>query len=284
MIVAGSTSQSLAAEMAGATDHQLADVRYQTFPDGERIVRLDTEGVRPDHAVVVAATTSDAAHVEVLQLQDAAREVGAEHVTTVLPYVGYARQDEVFEPGEPLSARAVARALSTGTDRVVTVNPHEPGVCGFFDVPATAVDAGPRLGDALPSGLTDPLFLAPDESALDLSQTVQARYGTGATDHFVKTRVDPTTVEIEPQEATVTDRDVILVDDMVATGSTMCEAIDVLTARGVNDVYVACIHPLLVGNARLRLARAGVKSVVGTDTVERPESEVTVAPTIAAEL
>ncbi len=283
MIVAGSHSQALAAELAAVTGEGLAGVAYEQYPDGEGLARLAglDEG---DRAVVVAATVSDAAHVELLQLQDAAREAGAREVTTVLPYMGYARQDRAFEAGEPVSARAVARAVSTGADRVLTVNPHEAAVCDYFDVPAEAVDAGGRLAEPLPADLADPLFLAPDDGAVGLARSVAGAYGRGETDHFEKTRHAGDEVEIEPSDAAVAGRDVVLVDDIVATGSTMCETVRVLHDRDAERVYTACVHPLLVGGARLKLARAGVEAVYGTDTVERDVSAVSVAPAVAEAL
>jgi len=283
MIVAGSNSQALAGQLAATTGQGVAGVTYERHPDGETIVRVD--GVDPgDRAVVVAATVSDAAHVELLQLQDAVREAGADEVVTVLPYMGYARQDRAFEAGEPVSARAVARAISTGTDRVLTVNPHEESVCEYFDVPAETVDAAGLLADPLPADLADPLFLAPDDGAVSLARSIGDAYGHGGIDHFEKTRHSGTDVEIEPSDAAVTDRDVVLVDDMVATGSTMSEAVRVLRDCGADGVYVTCVHPLLVRDARLKLARAGVEAIYGTDTVERDVSAVSVAPVLAERL
>ncbi|MEF8776287.1 MAG: ribose-phosphate diphosphokinase [Haloarculaceae archaeon] len=324
MIVAGSRSQALAAELAAVTDHDLATVRYEEFPDGETLVEVDPAGCAAgvdgasdgadadgagdcadadgagdgadadgtrDHidadvedAVVVAATTAGSAHVELLQLQDAVRELGAETITTVLPYMGYARQDEVFETGQPLSARAVAKAISTGTDRVVVVNPHVERITDFFTVPATSVSAADRLAEPLPGDLQDPLFLSPDEGAVDLARDVRDAYSAGETDFFQKTRHSGAAVEIEPSDADVADRDVVVTDDIVATGTTMCESIGVLTHRGARRVIVACVHPMLVGNARLKLATAGVDRVVGTDTIEREVSAVSVAPTLAEEV
>lgn len=280
MIVSGSATQTLAAALADATGEALAGVEFERFPDGEGIVRVD--GV-DDRAIVVASTVSDAAHVELLQLQDAVREAGASEVTTVLPYMGYARQDESFETGQPVSARAVARAISSGTDRVLTVNPHEEGVCDHFSVPAEAVDAAGCLAAPLPQ-LSDPLFLAPDAGAVDLAETVADAYGRGGVDYFEKTRHSGTEVEIEPSDAAVAGRDVVLVDDIVATGSTMSESVAVVNDRGADRVYVTCVHPLLVRDAQLKLARAGVEAVFGTDTVERPASEVSVAPAVAEAL
>ncbi len=280
MIVPGSATQMLATELAATTGDDLANVSFKTFPDGERYVQVDDVA---DHTVIVSSTVSDGAHIELLQLQDAVREAGASEITTVIPYLGYARQDRAFNAGEPVSARAIARALSTGTDRVITVNPHEEAVCDFFDVPTTAVDAAGRLADPLPE-LTDPLFLAPDAGARSLARTVRDAYGEGETDHFEKTRHSGDTVEIEPSDAAVAERDVVLVDDIIATGSTMSESVAVLTERGAAEIYVSCVHPLLARNAYTKLARAGVSRLYGTDTIERPVSSVSVAPPLATEI
>ncbi|MFB6140900.1 MAG: ribose-phosphate diphosphokinase [Halosimplex sp.] len=283
MIVSGSTSQAFAAALADATGRELAAVEYDRFPDGELQVTL--ADFETDDAVVVASTVSSDAHVELLQLQDAAREAGATEVTTVLPYMGYARQDEAFTEGEPISARAVARAVSTGTDRVLTVNPHEPAVCDFFTVPAEPVDAAGRLADPLPADLTDPLFLSPDEGAIDLAATTRDAYGRGATDYFEKERdYDTGEIAIEPSDAAVADRDVVLVDDIVATGSTMSESVAVLAERGAARAFVTCVHPMLAADARTKLERAGVAAIYGTDTVERSVSAVSAAPAVAERL
>jgi ribose-phosphate pyrophosphokinase len=282
MIVPGSASQEVAAALAAELDEPLAPVEYERFADGERLVTVPTPDSEPspDRAVVVASTVSDRTHVELLQLQDAAGR-RADEVVTVLPYMGYARQDEAFEAGQPVSARAVARAVSTGTDRVLTVNPHETAVCDFFSVPAEPVDAAHRLAEPL-SDLADPLFLSPDAGAVDLAETVRDAYGRGEVDFFEKHRVSDTTVEIQPSDAETADRDVVLVDDIVATGSTMSTAIDQLESPA--RVFVTCVHPMLAAGARTKLANAGVDAVFGTDTVERAVSAVSAAPAIAERL
>jgi ribose-phosphate pyrophosphokinase len=285
MIVSGSASQSLGAALAAHTGEDLAAVSFRSFPDGELLAAAP--GFSGERAVVVAATTDSDAHLELLQLQDAVRQAGASEVVTVLPYMGYARQDDAYAPGEgetagyPVSARAVARAVSTGTDRVVLVNPHEADVADFFEVPTTVVDASDRLAEPLPAELADPLFLSPDAGAIDLAVSVRDAHGRGAVDHFEKTRHSGSEVSVVPSDAAVTDRDVVVVDDIVATGSTMSESVDVLIGRGADRVFVACVHPVLAGNARTELAHAGVEAVYATDTIERAVSEVSVAPAIA---
>lgn len=278
MIVPGSATQSLAVALAAALDEPLCPVEFERFPDGELLARVPDSD---DHAVVVASTVSSDAHVELLQLQDAAREQCG-RVTTVIPYLGYARQDEAFRDGDPVSARAVARAISTGTDRVVTANPHEDHVLDFFDVPATGVDAASVLAEPLPSDLEEPLFVGPDESATDVATTVRDAYGRGGTDYFEKTRDHDTgDVTLEPSGGGVDGRDVVIVDDIVATGSTMAEAVRQLHDRDVGRVFAVCVHPMLAENARTKLARAGVEAVYGTDTIERSVSAVSAAEPIA---
>ncbi len=279
MIVPGSSSQLLAAALAEETGQPLATATYDRFPDGETLAAVP--GFDGDEATVVATTGSDSAWVELLQLQDAVREAGATHVTTVIPYMGYARQDESFAEGQPVSARAMARAISTGTDRVVLVNPHETAVTDFYSVPVDIVDAASVLADPL-SALTDPLFLAPDEGAIGIAETVRDAYGTGETDYFEKHRDRETgAVDVSPSDATVSGRDVVVVDDIVATGSTMSEAVSVLTDRGAERIVAACVHPMLAANAVTKLRTAGVGRIVGTDTIERGCSVVSVAPVLA---
>lgn len=291
MIVAGSRSQALAAAVADELGVALAPVEYDSFPDGELLAA--TPGFDAERAIIVSATTDTAAIVELLQLQDAVSEAGADSVLTVLPYMGYARQDRPIAPGEtaattpsgyPVSARAVARAVSVATDRVVLVDPHEPDHTALFDASATTVSAAPRLADPVPDGLAEPVFLAPDEGATDLAGTVRDAYGRGTVDAFEKVRLSGDAVDLRPSAVDVSDRDVVLVDDIIATGSTMATAVEFLQDDGAMGVYVACVHAVLARNALTKLYRAGVDTIVATDTVERSVSAVSAAPPIATEI
>lgn len=126
MIVPGSSSQALASVLATELNTPLAAVTYDRFPDGETLAAVpEFDG---DRAIIVATTDTNDTWVELLQLQDAVREAGATEVITVIPYMGYTRQDRAFNSGHPVSARAMARAISPTTDRVILINPHEQSV------------------------------------------------------------------------------------------------------------------------------------------------------------
>lgn len=278
MIVAGSRSQVLASRLSRALDEPLADVDYTRFPDGERLVRVHDVG---DTVAVVASTPSDSAWIELLQLLDACRD--ADRVDLVLPYMGYSRQDREFEEGEAVSARALAEALPA-VDSVTTVNVHEPSVLDLFPADTTRdVDACSALGREL-RDVDDPLVLAPDEGAVPHAESFAASHGDADVDHLVKHRLDGDEVELETKELAVDGRDVVVVDDMIATGGTVSEAVDMLRSQGAGDVYAACVHPVLARDAVTRLHRAGVERVVATDTLESAVSEVSVADVVAEPL
>ena len=278
-IVPAPSSQSVAAALAATGVGTLTTPTYEWFTDDETL--LSVPEFDDDTAIIVGSTATNDAHIELLQLQDAVREAGTTDITTVIPYLGYARQDQAFKTGQPVSARAMAKAISTGTDRVLVVNPHEPDVTDFFTVPTEAVDAAAALADPL-DDLAEPLFVAPDEGATALATTTRDAYGRGDVDYFEKERdYDTGEVEVTPSDAAVADRDVVLVDDIIATGGTMSGAIDALHDHDVGRVYACCIHPVLAGAARTKLAAAGVEAVIGTDTIERAVSDVSVAPAVA---
>jgi len=217
--------------------------------------------------VIVASTVSSDAHLEVLQLQDAAREGASRRSSpfcrtwATLDRTRLSRRVILFPRGRsPVRFRPARTASSPPTPR--------DGSLRVFEPTATAVDAAGRLAEPLPDDLVEPVFL-PDAGAIDLAETVRDAAGAGETDYFEKTRHSGTDVEISPSDVDVADRDVVVVDDIIATGSTMSEAVDVLQQRNVGRVFVTCVHPLLARNAVTKLSRAGVEAIYGTDTIER---------------
>jgi len=275
-IVGGPASQLLASRTARALGTEPVLCEFNHFPDGELYLRIANE-IKNESVTLIQSTPTDSDLVSLLQLIDACNE--AKELNVVIPYMGYSRQDKRFKPGEPISARAVARCINA--DRVFTVNIHEKSVLGYFPCPAKNLDAAKLLGEYIAGfGLENPILVAPDEGAEGLVKKVSSGLGFDY-DHLQKTRLSGDTVTIKTKNIDVTGRHVVLVDDMIATGGTMTESIKMLKDQGAVDVYLACMHPVLARNAVLRLFNAGVKDIIATDTLEKAESILSVAPLIA---
>ncbi len=275
-ILGGPASQLLASRTARALGTEPVLCEFNRFPDGELYLRIADE-IENEKVTIIQSTPTDSDLVSLLQLIDACE--GAKELNVVIPYMGYARQDKKFKSGEPISARAVARSLNA--DRIFTVNIHEKSVLEHFLAPAKNLDAAKLLGEYIAGfGLENPILVAPDEGAEGLVKNVSSGPGLDH-DHLQKTRLSGDTVIIKTKSVDVTGRHVVLVDDMIATGGTMAESIRMLRDQGAVDVHLVCVHPVLARNAVLRLFNAGVKDIISTDTLEKAESRISVAPLIA---
>ncbi|MDV4342027.1 ribose-phosphate diphosphokinase [Methanoculleus sp. YWC-01] len=274
-IISTERSQVLAARIAGKLGAPLVETKFTRFPDGELYLRcreLD------DKTLIVSSVVDNDMLVQTLLAIDAADR---SRTTLVVPYLGYSRQDRRFFPGEPISARAVARALSTGVERVYIVNIHDPGVLDHFSVPATDVTIAPAVGGYIGDlRLQNPLVLAPDEGAIDFAADVAAVGGWDC-DHLEKTRLSGEEVRIAPKTIDAAGRDVVIVDDIISTGGTLATAACMLREQGAASIHAACVHGVLTSGAYTRLRAAGVSSVVSSDTYENASSFISAASAIA---
>ena len=281
-MVAGTASPTLAQRLTDALHAPLAETDIRRFPDGEVYARITTD-LDGKHAILVQTTAPNDNLVELLLLQDAAKEAGAGRVTSIIPYYGYARQDQVFKPGEAVSSRAVARALATTADRVVTVDPHKEEILDFFFDGAYSVSAVPQLAEELGRWGVDAV-LAPDKGARDRAERAAAILGVPF-DHLEKTRLGPTEVVIKTKDLDVAGKAVAIVDDIIASGGTMITAARQLKDQGATKVYAACTHGLFTGGAVPKLLAGGIDRVLCTDTLEATGCDtVSAAPAIAAVL
>jgi len=279
MIIGGPSSQLLAGRVAGILSDDLALCEYSQFPDGEAYAQVccDIE----DEIVVVQSTPTDRDIIHLFQLLDVFR---GKKVDLVVPYFGYARQDKQFKPGEPLSARAIVTAIDAFLEegsRIFTVNIHDRSVLTHFKHQTQDLDATPILAEEIGTmGLEDPVIISPDKGAVEMAQVAASVLGSDY-DYLEKTRHSGTEVSMAPKEIDASGRDVVIVDDMIATGGTMAQAISILKEQGAKRVYLASVHPVLTGSAVLKLCRAGVESIIATDTLEKAVSTVSVAKLIA---
>ncbi len=281
-VFGGSACQILAKEVADELGSELGQLTVKNFPDGEYYLRIDSD-VKGKDCVAIQSTSKpqDSNLFELLAILETLKDMGASKISTVVPYFGYGRQDKRFLGGEAVSARVAAKHIQMNSDEFFTVNVHQTEILKFFSIPATVLDAAPVLGDYFKTHeLEAPVVIGPDKGAIELAKSVANIIGCGS-DYLEKRRIAPGQVEMKPKNLDVADKDVILVDDMIDTGSTMIEAINMLRAQKAGNVLVGCVHPVLTGNVVTRLFGAGAVDAVATNTIPSQISFITVAPLIA---
>lgn len=282
-VVGGSASMPLAKAIARELGASYVDVSFEKhpggFPDGERYVRL-LEPVAGDHVVLVQTTHPDANIVEYFLLADAARDSGATHLTAVVPYFGYGRQDKRFLEGEAVSAKSLAKHIAVDADELFTMTIHNPDILRTFALPAHEVSGIPALGRYLKAAKVD-LILAPDDNAVRLAKEASVIAGAPC-DYLDKERLDSYTVRVSHKELAVRGKTVAIVDDVISTGGTIATAARELKDQGAERVIAACVHGLFVGRAKENLNACD--EVVSTDTIQSPYTKVSVAPEFAVTL
>jgi ribose-phosphate pyrophosphokinase len=277
-VICTEKSQVLATRVARALKTTVVDVKYSRFPDGEHYLLA---GEIDDEMVIVGSVVDNDSLVQLMLLVDACDRASNR---LVLPYMAYARQDKQFKPGEPVSSRVVARALSQGVTEVFTVNIHEKEVLKSFTVPAHNLSLARDIGAWIATlQLADPLILAPDEGAMAFAGQV-ASAGGWDSDHLEKTRLSGVEVKMAPKNLSAASRSVVIVDDIISTGGTIATAAGMLYQQGAKDVYAACVHGVFTGGAYVRLMATGIRDVVCSDTIERSSSRISAADQIAQAL
>ena len=286
-IIPGPASKQLGEKVAELLGTEAVPLVFKTYPDGESYVRL--EGTVQNEEVAIVQTTSPPQDTRLMQLAliaDAAKRHGAEKVTAVVPYLAYARQDKVFLQGEALSIEAIARMLkAAGVDSLITVNVHQAKVLAKFPFPAKTISAILLLAEYFKQkGFEKTFALAPDDGALWLVEEAKAVLG-GECGYLEKQR-DLYTGQISMKKKTlnVHAKNVIIFDDVISTGGTVALAAKNMRELGADKVYVACVHPLLIGDAEKRILESGVEEIIGTDSVPSHVSKVSLAPLISKAL
>ena len=278
-IVGGSASKALSAALAAEMGLKLAQIEIKRFPDGDAYVRI-LDDLKGEDVVVVQTTHPDEKLIELFLIQDALREMGVGRIITVVPYYGYARQDRLFQKGEAVSARAMARMIEMQSDAVVLVDVHSTLLLGYFSVPVIHVSSMHPIGEFLKSEGVQ-MVIAPDKGAVERARTAAEVVGC-QWDHLEKVRIDGSNVRIAPKNLDVNGMKVAIVDDIISTGGTIATAAEQLKSQGAASVIAVCTHGLFSGNAmeRLRVCDA----VYSCDTLESKRSSISVASAISAEL
>jgi ribose-phosphate pyrophosphokinase len=272
-----------AAQAAGLPAHAIERHR---FPDGE--LRLKLPEKLPCRVVVWRTLNNpNEKLVELLLVAQAARTLGAQHLTLVVPYLAYMRQDTAFHPGEVVSQRIVGRFLADLFDAVITVDPHLHRVSTLGEaVPvadAIVLSGAPVLADWVHSQRSDVVLIGPDEESLQWVAQAAARHGW---DHAVcrKQRHGDRAVSVELPALPVQGRAVVLMDDVASSGHTLAQAARALLAASAASVDVAVTHALFAEGALALVKEAGVGAVWSTDCIAHESNAVSMVPALAEAL
>jgi ribose-phosphate pyrophosphokinase len=287
IVVPGPASQSLGRKVAEKLDARIVSVNLKSFPDGEYCLRFEGD-LKGEEVVVVQSTgpPQDTNVMQLLLMLDAAKDLGAEKVTAVVPYLAFARQDKRFLQGEVVSAETVVKLIEAcGIDLFVTVNIHSKKILDRFSVPAENLSAITLLAEHFKSrGLDGAFSLSPDKGAVGLAEEADSVLGGGC--GWLRKERDRYTGEIQVEEKilNVKGRDVVVFDDIISTGGTTARAVKMLKTQGARRVYAACVHPLLIGEAKQKILQSGAEEIVGTDSISSSVRTVSLAPLIAEAL
>lgn len=280
-VIGGSASTALAERVSRELGNAPFGIPFvKRFPDGELYLRVGGR-LEGEEIVLVQSTRSDQDLIELLLLEDAIREAGARRLYVVVPYFGYARQDRAFFPGEPVSARALARHVALEADAVVTVDLHSPSTLGAFGKPAYEASGIPAITRLLRERPVD-LLVSPDRGGVErvkrASQLLDKPWIA-----MEKKRIDSEHVELALPPTLPIDlegKHIVILDDVISTGGTIVEAAKLLKRQRVGAIAAACTHGLFLKDAFERI-KAVADELYSTDTLLNPAEKSSVAPDIA---
>jgi ribose-phosphate pyrophosphokinase len=274
-LVAGNSNRPLAEAIAAYLQQPLTKCLVRRFADMEVFVEIE-ENVRGADAFVIQSTSFPANDhmMETLIIIDALRRSSARRITAVMPYFGYARQDRKPGPRTPISAKLVANLLTrAGADRVMTLDLHAGQIQGFFDIPVDNLYASPVLVRDIKDrfDLSKVMIVSPDVGGVVRARGIAKRIDAPLA-IVDKRRERPGESEVMNVIGDVTGKTCILVDDIVDSGGTLCNAADALLAQGANEVYAYLTHGVLSGGAVARITASKIKEMVITDSIAPTEA------------
>lgn len=275
-IFSGSSNQELAKKIAKIGEFGLGSVSSTQFENGERRVRVGDGGKHQGNSkaslIQSLSVPVDEHLIEFCLLSDALSRDGYTDLVGVIPWLGYSKQDKVFLPGESLAAKVIAQLIqTTKIKKLITFDLHNRAITGFFDIPVVELSAKPIFLEYFRKiAGENTIVVAPDEGAVKSSAYFARELSVPIA--YMDKRRDLKTgkVEVVGMSGEVAGKAVIIVDDMIVTGSTMMETAKYLKSKGAKSVSVAATHHLYVAGAQAKLDQSDIDEVVVSDTVECP--------------
>ncbi len=281
-LFAGNSNEVLAEQITKYLDIPLGQANVRRFADQEIFVEI-LDNVRGEDCFVLQSTSYPANDhlMELLIMIDALRRSSARRITAVIPYFGYARQDRKPGPRAPISAKLVANLITeAGADRVLTLDLHAAQIQGFFDIPTDNLFAVPVLARDVKENyeLENVMVVSPDVGGVVRARALAKRVGSllAIVD---KRRDKPGESEVMNVIGDVAGKDCLLIDDIIDSGGTLCNAAEALLSIGATSVTAYITHGVLSGGAVARIRSSKLKELVITDSIQ-PTSAVSTAANI----
>ncbi|WP_459210543.1 ribose-phosphate pyrophosphokinase [Aquimarina rhabdastrellae] len=268
-------SADLAQKIALAYGAKLGNVITSTYSDGEFQPSFE-ESVRGSRVFIIGSTHPSSDHLmEMLLMLDAAKRASARHITAVMPYYGWARQDRKDKPRVPIAAKLVAKMLETaGATRIITMDLHADQIQGFFEKPVDHLFASTVFLPYLQSLNLDNLTIASPDMGGSKRAYAYAKALESDVVICYKQRAKANVISHMELIGDVTGKNVVLVDDMVDTAGTLTKAADVMMEKGAKSVRAICTHPILSGEAYERIENSQLLELIVTDSIPlRKESK-----------
>ncbi|MEY4599128.1 MAG: ribose-phosphate pyrophosphokinae, partial [Pseudomonadota bacterium] len=275
MVFTGNANPRLAEAVVGHLDIHIGRAKVGRFSDGEVAIEI-LENVRGKDVFIlqsICAPTNDNL-MELLVMVDALKRASAGRVTAAIPYMGYARQDRRPNSARvPITAKVVANMMSSvGVDRVLTMDLHSEQIQGFFDIPVDNIYSGPiMLGDVWKQNFSELVVVSPDVGGVVRARALAKRLEADLA-IIDKRRPRPNVATVMNIIGEVAGRTCVIVDDMVDTANTLCEAAGALKKQGAQKVIAYCTHAVLSGPAIERITNSALDSIVVTDTIPLTET------------
>lgn len=275
-IFTGNANPDLAREIAAYLGTTVGDAVINRFNNGEVQVMIN-ESVRGKDIFIVQPTCGPNVNdnvMELLIMVDAFKRASANHITAVIPYYGYARQDRKARGREPITAKLMADLLETaGVTRVVTIDLHAAQIQGFFNIPFDHMPAGQVLADYIKEKhLQDMIVVSPDLGGVSRARKIAERLNCGMA-IIDKRRPEPGVAEVMHLIGSVEGKVAIMVDDMVDTAGSLTEGARALKKFGAKEIYACCTHPVLTDPALSRISQSDITELVVTNTIPLPPNK-----------
>jgi ribose-phosphate pyrophosphokinase len=268
-IFSGNSNVPLAREICGHLAVPLGAAKVRAFSDGEIMVEIG-ENVRGRDVYIIQSTCAPANDnlMELLIMTDALKRASAARITAVIPYFGYARQDRKVAPRTPITSKLVADLISTsGVDRVLTMDLHAGQIQGFFNIPVDHLYAAPVILRDLIERFDQPVVVvSPDAGGTERARAFAKRVNAGLA-IIDKRRSGPNVSEVMNIIGEVEGQICIIIDDMIDTAGTLCQAAQALKDKGAAEVYACATHAVLSGPALERIDNSSLKEVLVTNTI-----------------